>query len=130
MKTLMLFALLLAAAPYAAAADKKPAELAKKYNVTEKEVADLRAKKLGWGEIDNALAISRKSGKPLSEIMAMRDSGMGWGQIAKKEGFTLGEVKRSEKADRAAADRADRAAARADKAAGRGDKGHGRGGEH
>jgi hypothetical protein len=153
MKTLLLLSLLCAGAGWASAADETPsaetksgqgkaAELSARYKVTEKEVTDLRDKKMGWGEIDHALAISQKSGKPLSEIMAMRDSGMGWGKIAQKEGVKLGELKASDRADKGAArsdkadkaaGRADKAASRADKASGRADKadrGHGKGGKH
>lgn len=70
----------------------KVSELAGRYNVPEKDVSDLRDKGMGWGEIKHALAISQKSGQPLSEVMKLRDSGMGWGKIAKQYGFKLGEV--------------------------------------
>lgn len=67
-------------------------ELAAKYKVPAAEVQGLRDKGLGWGEINNALAIARKAGQPVSAIMALRDSGMGWGLIAQKYGFKLGDA--------------------------------------
>ena len=87
---------------------KKAGELASRYKVEEKDIRDLRDKGMGWGEVDNALAIAERSGKPLSEIMKLRESGMGWGKIARQYGFSLGEVKRSDRADKAMrAERAD-----------------------
>jgi hypothetical protein len=75
--------------------------------------------KMGYGEIDTALALAQKqlpenatpeqleaalvgtAEKP--GVLAMRADGMGWGQIAQAMGFKLGEVKRSPQAqDRAA----------------------------
>lgn len=148
MKSFLFVTLLLAAAPYARAADETPAAeaespaerdrkasaFAEKYKVESKDVQALRDKGLGWGEVDHALAISEKSGKPTSEILKLRDSGMGWGKIAQEYGFKLGDLKsgkdaRPDKTDRAEkaskadkADRADKAAARADKAASRAEK--------
>ena len=37
----------------------------------------------GFGEIDLAYELAQISGKPVSEIFAMRASGMGWGNIKK-----------------------------------------------
>ncbi len=71
----------------------KPAgRIAAEFDVPESEVLDLRDKGLGWGEIRHALAISRRSGQPTSEILKLRESGMGWGQISRKFGFKLGEA--------------------------------------
>lgn len=116
--------------------------LADKYKVPPADVQGLRDKKMGWGEIDKALAISQKSGKPLPEVMKLRESGMGWGQIAQKYGFKLGDVagkgdkgERGEKGDRGekGKDREERAKDRG--ASGHGDhgasdKGHGGGKGH
>lgn len=74
--------------------DRQAAVLAQEFGVEETAVVALRDKGMGWGEIRHALVISSKSGKPLSEIVALRESGMGWGQIAKEHGFTLGEAAR------------------------------------
>lgn len=65
-------------------------KLTSEFGVTKEEVAGLRDKGLGWGEVRHALALSQKTGKPVGEIMKMREDGMGWGEIAKKEGVKLG----------------------------------------
>ena len=72
--------------------DRKAEELAERFKVSRKEVLDMRKSRMGWGEINHALAIARKSGKPLAEILSLRESGLGWGEIAKKYGFKLGEA--------------------------------------
>jgi hypothetical protein len=85
--------------------------------------------KMGYGNIDNALALAEaslkqqgitnptpaqleaalaggsvttSSGKTvqLQGILKMRAEGMGWGQIANSMGIKLGDLKRSDKADR------------------------------
>lgn len=71
-------------------------KLAAEFGVTQQAVYDLRAGGLGWGEVRHALAISRKSGQPVSEVLKLRDSGLGWGKIAQRYGFTLGEAGRKE----------------------------------
>lgn len=84
--------------------------------------------KMGYGNIDNALALAEASLKQqgitnptpaqleaalvggkitlasgktveLQGILKMRADGMGWGQIANSMGFKLGELKRSDKAN-------------------------------
>lgn len=72
--------------------------LVKTFNADKQTIIDLRNKKYGYGEISTALAIAQKSGKPLSEIVALKDSGKGWGDIAKKYGFKVGDVKKQIKA--------------------------------
>lgn len=55
---------------------------------------------MGYGEIHNALALSQayaaERGIPateaLDQILAQRASGMGWGRIARENGFKLGPV--------------------------------------
>ena len=73
--------------------------------------------KMGYGEVNIALSIAEKqlgtstpsaqqlqtaligtSSKP--GVLAMRADGKGWGQIAQTYGFKLGEVMRSEKAEK------------------------------
>lgn len=70
--------------------------------------------KMGYGNVDTALALAEASLKEkgitrptpaqleaaLKDILQMRADGKGWGQIANSLGFKLGEVKRSDKADR------------------------------
>ena len=72
--------------------------------------------KMGYGNIDNALALAgaslEKKGitnptpaqleAAVMEILRMRADGKGWGQIADAKGFKLGEVKRGESAERVA----------------------------
>ena len=66
--------------------------------------------KMGYGNIDNALSLAEASLKKQGianptpaqleaatmDILKMRASGQGWGQIAQAKGFKLGEVKRPE----------------------------------
>jgi len=68
--------------------------------------------KMGYGNVDNALALAQASLKDqgiteptpaqleaaLTDILKLRADGMGWGVIAQELGFKLGEVKRADKA--------------------------------
>jgi hypothetical protein len=81
--------------------------------------------KMGYGSIDNALALAQQSlpANPTAEqlkaaligttdkpgVLALRAEGMGWGQIAQSMGVKLGEVKRSERASERVAARPERA---------------------
>jgi hypothetical protein len=84
--------------------------IAKQFKVDPSLVSDLRTKKMGFGEITSALALSQelmKQDKALSQqqaldtVLAKRASGNGWGQIAHSLGVKLGhvrnELKRTEK---------------------------------
>lgn len=82
--------------------------------------------KMGYGNVNIALALARKSlpENPSPEqlqaaligtaakpgILALRADGQGWGQIAQSMGFKLGEVMRSPKASERVAARPERAA--------------------
>lgn len=56
-------------------------------------------KGLGFGEISIALALAEKSGKSVNDILAMRQSGTGWGELARNLGLkNLGSVVKSVKA--------------------------------
>ena len=72
--------------------------------LTAQDVQDLRAKKLGYGEISTLLALTAKqsnsaTAKSVSEILAMRQSGEGWGKLARDLGYkNLGSVVKSVKA--------------------------------
>lgn len=58
----------------------------------------LATKGLGFGEISIALALAEKSGKSVNDILAMRQSGTGWGEVARKLGLkNLGSVVKSVK---------------------------------
>jgi len=67
---------------------------AERLGVDVDTLADLRAKRFGYGEITNAVVLSKMTGRPLDEIIAMRESGKGWGQIANESGVKLREVRR------------------------------------
>jgi hypothetical protein len=68
---------------------------------------------MGWGNVDNAIAIAERLLKDqgitdptpaqleaaMTDVLKLRADGMGWGQIANSLGFKLGEVKRSDSAN-------------------------------
>jgi hypothetical protein len=70
--------------------------------------------KMGYGNVDNALALAEASLKQqgitnptpaqleasVMEVLRMRADGKGWGQIAHANGIKLGDVKRADKAER------------------------------
>jgi hypothetical protein len=78
--------------------------------------------KMGNGNVNIALALTDASLKQqgitnpttdqlktaLNNVLAQRASGKGWGEIANAMGFKLGDVMRSERADKVARDRRDR----------------------
>ena len=71
--------------------------------LTAQDVQNLRAKKLGFGEISILLALTAKqtgsNPKSLNDILAMRQRGEGWGQLARDLGYkNLGGVLSSVKA--------------------------------
>jgi hypothetical protein len=73
------------------------ADLTASYNVQQSEVQGLRDKGWSWNDIGTGLAISKRTGQPLQELVAQRDSGMSWSRISEKNGFRLGEVNREAK---------------------------------
>jgi hypothetical protein len=79
------------------AADRKASkptltELAATYNAQPADIHGLRDKGWSWNEIGDALAVSKRSGRPLQEIVAQRDSGMSWNQISERYGFKFTDV--------------------------------------
>ena len=71
--------------------------------LTAQDVQDLRAKRLGFGEISILLALTAKqtgsTPKSVNEILAMRQKGEGWGKLARDLGYrSLGSVIASVKA--------------------------------
>lgn len=72
--------------------------------LTAQDVQSLRAKGLGFGEISILLALTAKqpdsaTAKSLSDILAMRQAGEGWGKLARDLGYkSLGSVIKSVKA--------------------------------
>lgn len=83
--------------------------IAKQMDVTDKLVMDLRARKLGYGEITVALSLSRQLMKrdkvtqqqALDRVLGPRKSGHGWGAIARDLGLKLddavSEVRKTDK---------------------------------
>jgi hypothetical protein len=71
-----------------------------RFGVDTETLADLRAQRLGYGEISHALVLSEMTEKPLDEVVAMRESGKGWGQIADECGVKLGKVRKEVKRER------------------------------
>jgi len=59
-------------------------KLAKRYGVSYDEIMGWFCQGFGFGEIDLAYSLSRKTGKPVSEIFEMKSSGSGWGEIKKE----------------------------------------------
>lgn len=74
--------------------------IAKQMDVTDKLVMDLRGRKLGYGEITVALALSRQLMKrdkvtqqqALDRVLGPRKSGQGWGAIARDLKLQLDDV--------------------------------------
>lgn len=60
------------------------AKLAERYGVSYEEIMGWFCKHYGFGEIDMAYSLSQASGKTVEEVFAMRESGMGWGNIKKE----------------------------------------------
>lgn len=72
---------------------KRAAEEKKEEGKAEKKGKKEKSKeKLGKGEMAIAEDLAKKSGKSVDEIVAMRKSGLGWGQIAHKLGVQPGSA--------------------------------------
>ena len=83
---------------------------------TTKETFTPPTGKMGYGNVENALALAEASLKKqgitnptpaqleasVMDVLRMRADGKGWGQIAQSYGIKLGDIKRSEKAERVA----------------------------
>lgn len=59
-------------------------ELAERYGVPYEEIMGWFCQNFGFGEIDLAYSLSLETGVPVTEIFALRQSGMGWGEIKKQ----------------------------------------------
>ncbi len=83
--------------------------IAKQFNVPDKLVNDLRSRKISWGEITAALALSQQLMKrdkvtrqqALDTVLAARKSGQGWAALSRGLGLkvadVLSEVKKTDK---------------------------------
>lgn len=80
--------------------DKILEKYSERFGVDTETLADLRAERLGYGEISHALVLSEMTERPLDEVVAMRESGKGWGQIADECGVKLREARREVKRER------------------------------
>lgn len=59
-------------------------KLAARYFVSYDEIMGWFCQGFGFGEIELAYSLSQQSGVPAAEIFAMRQTGMGWGEIKKQ----------------------------------------------
>jgi hypothetical protein len=73
--------------------------IARRFNVPEKVVNDLRARRLGYGEVTITLALSQQLMKrgmtqqqAIDRVIGLRTSGRGWGVVARDLGLKLGDV--------------------------------------
>lgn len=65
-----------------AGAPPAAATIAATYNVTEGEIMGWFCQGFGFGEIKKAYQLAAEGGKSVDELFAMRQQGMGWGEIA------------------------------------------------
>jgi hypothetical protein len=98
----------------AAQPDQPLGEVSRKTGVPEKQLKEQKAKtKLNSGGLYIANTLAAKTGKSFDEIMAQKNSGKGWGQIAKENNVKLGplmkDAKKLEKDQRAAQKKAGKA---------------------
>ncbi len=68
----------------------KGSQLAQQYGVSYEEIMGWFCSGFGFGEIDRAYTYSNAAGVPVAQIFAMRDAGLGWGQIRKQLGLPPG----------------------------------------
>jgi hypothetical protein len=104
------------------APNHEQAAIASEFKVDDARVQGLRDQKLGYGEISKVLALAEKmpggiTDENVKAVVAMRQGPpvQGWGQIAKKQGVTMGSLNGREKNVKAAArlaEKAERQAAR------------------
>jgi hypothetical protein len=74
--------------------------IAKQFNVPDKLVNDLRSRKISWGEITAALALSQQLMKrdkitrqqALDTVLAARKSGQGWASLSRGLGLKVADV--------------------------------------
>lgn len=73
---------------------RRAAALAALYGTEPRTVGSLRGLGLGWVDVECAVAVSTRAGRPLVEVLDLRAAGMEWGDIAKSFGFMLGDAVR------------------------------------
>ena len=62
----------------------KGQKLAELYGVPYEEIMGWFCQGFGFGEIDLAYSLSVQTGTPVAQIFAMKQSGLGWGEIKKQ----------------------------------------------
>ena len=77
----------------AASHDAPMADLTASYNVQQSDIQSLRDKGWSWNDVGTALAISKRTGQAVQELVAQKDSGMEWNELAEKNGFKLSEIR-------------------------------------
>ena len=70
--------------------------LSRRFRLPEAEVEDLRRRGLEWREVEHALAISERTGRPVSELLKRRQDGIPWGAIAVENGLRLEDLRKDE----------------------------------
>ena len=75
--------------------------VSREFGVSASVVEEQRSRtQLGYGGLMIANALARETGRSFDEIVAMKQSGMGWGTIAQENGVQLGSiVSRLDRAD-------------------------------
>jgi hypothetical protein len=68
----------------------KGMRLAERYDVPYDEVMGWFCDGFGFGEVNRAYSLSLKKGMSVEDIFAMREDGLGWGQIKKQLGVKHG----------------------------------------
>ena len=76
--------------------------IVREFDVAEDVIEEQRTRTgLGYGGLMIANALARETGRSFDDIVAMKQSGMGWGRIAQENGVKLGPiVSRLNRADR------------------------------
>jgi hypothetical protein len=73
-----------------AAPHPKGTRLAERYDVSYDEIMGWFCDGFGFGEVNRAYSLSLKKDMPVEEIFALREDGLGWGQIKKQLGVKPG----------------------------------------
>jgi hypothetical protein len=73
-----------------AAPHPKGTQLAERYDVPYDEIMDWFCNGFGFGEVNRAYSLSLTKDMPVEDIFAMREDGLGWGQIKKQLGVKPG----------------------------------------
>jgi hypothetical protein len=77
-----------------------PEAIAKQFGVADKVVTDLRARRISYGEVTIALALSQQmmrrdkltQQQALDRVLAPRSAGRSWGVVARDLGLKIGDV--------------------------------------